>query len=468
MKPKSSASQTTDVLILSHVGYFIGGAEKSLLEITKDMRAAGLKVHILLPEKGKFAEVLKNEDIPHSIVAPAWWTNPTNKQERVHSAQALTECLEIIKELKPKVCITNTSVVPSLAVAAAISRTPHIWMLREYAESIGLTFRLGAKDAYRLIFLLSDEVFCNSESLKELYLKHDKEASKIKISYPFVNKPELLENPKVYFPPSDLKLAIVGQVQENKGQLEAVKAVHELVKSGQNVHLAIAGKPTSKTYFQSIESYIEKNNLKDNVSFLGFVDKPFNLIYQADIALTCSIFEAFGRSTIEYMLIGTPVVGSNSGGTSEIIEHGKTGLLYKTGDYRDLASKVQKLAGNKEFAKQISVAAKKDVAQRFGREEAHKELLKTVKGHVGKPAATKTINLETISDLVEIMEDKKTWDKNEIEHLRKELSLSHESNLKIQEQLDIYRKRFEKIRNSPIWRTYQKTRSIYRGKRDKN
>ena len=68
-----------------------------------------------------------------------------------------------------------------------------------------------------------------------------------------------------------------------------------------------------------------------------------------DIELVCSRNEAFGRVTLEAMLHGIPVVGSNVGGTLELIKNRETGMIYQYGDINDLANKIEVLIKEHEL-----------------------------------------------------------------------------------------------------------------------
>lgn len=57
------------------------------------------------------------------------------------------------------------------------------------------------------------------------------------------------------------------------------------------------------------------------------------------------------------MLAGLPVIGANTGGTKELIENDKTGLLYKFGDVDDLALKIRELISNNNKYRTISLNA---------------------------------------------------------------------------------------------------------------
>ena len=66
------------------------------------------------------------------------------------------------------------------------------------------------------------------------------------------------------------------------------------------------------------------------------------------IAVVASKSEAFGRVTIEAMLGGLVVVATDAGANSELIDNGKTGYLYPSGDYHKLYECIYKIQENRE------------------------------------------------------------------------------------------------------------------------
>lgn len=137
----------------------------------------------------------------------------------------------------------------------------------------------------------------------------------------------------------------------SKGQMDAVLGSFELLKKKYNIELAIVGPVANQSYYQEIKNFIEKNNLKKRIHLIDFVLNPYPVIKKANIVLSCSKNEAFGRITVEAMLLKKAVIGTKSGGTPELIKDGETGILYQPGNFKELAEKIEHLIKNKQKIK---------------------------------------------------------------------------------------------------------------------
>lgn len=123
------------------------------------------------------------------------------------------------------------------------------------------------------------------------------------------------------------------------------------------------------------EVYFEVNNeLKERVHFLGQVDNIRDIRKHIDIELVCSRAEAFGRVTAEAMLAGIPVIGSNTGGTPELINDGVDDFLYERGNIEMLADKIEILIKNKCLLKEMGRVAKEKAKKMFTIERCVKEI----------------------------------------------------------------------------------------------
>lgn len=246
---------------------------------------------------------------------------------------------------------SNTSDIYIGAIFSRIIKAKHIWHIREF----------GLEDQ-NCRHICSDKLFYNFASncssaiiviSKSLYGKVSKYADKEKIhiiyndimgvSFGYKNK----ENGGAHHSGDNLKLLIVGQISPGKGQLDVIKALFELKSQGINFHLGIAGHADSK-YADFLKKEVKEKQLEEHVEFLGYKKDMATVRDAYDIGIVASASEAFGRVTIEGMLAGLVMVGSNSGANPELIDNGKNGFLYEAGDYLDLAKVLRFISENNE------------------------------------------------------------------------------------------------------------------------
>jgi glycosyltransferase involved in cell wall biosynthesis len=130
---------------------------------------------------------------------------------------------------------------------------------------------------------------------------------------------------------------------------------------------------------------LEKTKVKapTNVSFVGFQDKS-EMWSIADIGLCTSDSEGMPLSLIEAQMAGVPVVSTDVGSVSEIIDDGVTGRLCEK-DHEDLVKKLQAVLDTMEHGYEMSKAARMRAEREFTREvmtEAHMNLYRKVLGKV--------------------------------------------------------------------------------------
>lgn len=104
--------------------------------------------------------------------------------------------------------------------------------------------------------------------------------------------------------------------------------------------------------------------------FTGFRDPVEPWIAALDVLLAPSAGDAFGRTLVEAMQLGVPVVASEAGGHGEVVRGGETGLLVPAGDPGAMADAAARVLSDPEFASSLVRRARTEARARFG-VEAH-------------------------------------------------------------------------------------------------
>lgn len=329
----------------------LGGANLSLLGLIEEMRRDN-NVYVIVPIKtGFLVDELKKREIPYLYVHSFWWmlapagnTMCTFLKKNVYRVLVLYNYLcalylsIIIKKWRVDIIHTNSSVINTGSIVAHLLKIPHVWHIREFGQEDFNFFSVWKYNRIcRYINLHSDKVIAISKAIYEKF--EDKiDVEKLVIIYNGIGEKYLQEKKAVKEKGDTINFLISGRISQEKGQEEAINAIKILKQKGyKNVHLYIAG-PGNQS---ALVKLIEQKEIKDKVTFLGVVSEMCDLRKNMDVELVCSKCEAFGRVTIEAMMSSNPVIGTNTGGTKELIREGENGYLYELGNVKELAERMQ-------------------------------------------------------------------------------------------------------------------------------
>ncbi len=156
--------------------------------------------------------------------------------------------------------------------------------------------------------------------------------------------------------PQDVTLfGLMGRFDPQKGQLLLLKAMKKA--TNRHFHVALLGEPThneAQDYYSEMMSIIESETFKGRVHIRPFMKNPVAFYAAMDWFVMATKAESIGMVTMESLACGTPVLGSNAGGTPEILEQDKGGMLFETMDEDSLAEKLD-LICNENISKDSEV-----------------------------------------------------------------------------------------------------------------
>lgn len=338
-----------NILYISHESG-MNGAPRSLIGMIDSLEEY-VNPLVILPCRGDLEELLVSHKIKYRVVP---FKNGYGKigeytkqeadevyHENLHAANIISK-IAITNHIQ--VIHSNSSVLDVGVIAAVYANVPHLWHLREFCEEdFGIEFfDLEWKKA---LFVTSD-FFAISKCIKEAYFnKYSIEAEEAIDCIKCSKLPPL----KSKFTNDMIYLLIAGTISRGKGQIDAIRAMDVLINKGiYNLRLFIVG-DGSQCYVWSLNRYIQERGLNDYIKILPFSEKLEEIRDFCDIALTCSKMEALGRVTMEAMIAGITVIGSDTGGTKELIgEQQERGFLYNHGNYMDLSQKIDIVLNDKE------------------------------------------------------------------------------------------------------------------------
>jgi glycosyltransferase involved in cell wall biosynthesis len=157
----------------------------------------------------------------------------------------------------------------------------------------------------------------------------------------------------------------VGQIQPRKRHEDAIRTLSILASEIPDIRLGIAGQIYDRGYYQELQSLAHDLGVSRRVEFLGGRTDILQLMQQADALVLCSKSEGLPWVILEAMAVGLPVISSAIGGSKEIIDHGRTGLLVPMGDICGYAKALRAVLRQADLAQQLTVNARYTVEQRF-------------------------------------------------------------------------------------------------------
>lgn len=148
------------------------------------------------------------------------------------------------------------------------------------------------------------------------------------------------------FKTEDYVIGVIGRIDEQKGQLELLKAFHDISDKFGSTHLMIVGEPTlgeprQEEYFRHLKERVQKYRLEKRVHFQGFQKDTRRLFANFDLFVLPSHEETFGYVVVEAMASGTPVLGTRAGGVPEILQQGDCGFLCEPKSSQSLAEQLE-------------------------------------------------------------------------------------------------------------------------------
>lgn len=336
-------------------GIHPGGKERRMIELMKELKLRkGIDFELALMNREiNYPEILKMDIKLHYLI-----------RKSKKDLSIFRKFYKLCKEFRPDIIHCWDSMTAVYAIPAC--KLLNIKLMNGMVVDTPVIKNITNKNwlRARLTFPFSDVIVGNSKAGMKAYKAPLKKGLIIHNGYNFKRNEQLLDN-KIIREQLDIHteyiIGMVATFSEYKDYTTYYQAAKLLLTKRQDITFLAIGNNTDSPSSQQLAG----NNLKEHFRLLGEKSGIESYINAMDICVLATFTEGISNSIMEYMALGKPVIATSGGGTNEIVEDGKTGILIKPSDAEILANKMELLLNNPELCLKMGISGKKRIQNYF-------------------------------------------------------------------------------------------------------
>lgn len=299
-----------------------GGVERGTLEIARALVAAGHR-SIVVSRGGRLVEALEREGSEHI-------TLPVHRKS-LRSLLQVRPFRRLLADLRPDIVHARSRVPAWISWLALRGMDP-----AKRPRFVTTVHGLYSVSPYSEIMTRGERVVAVSDTVRGYILRNYPRcpADRITVIHRGVDPAEF---PRGHRPPAEWiarwqrdfpqlagrhVIALPGRITRLKGHETLIDLVATLKADGIAVHaLVVGGAEEAKLrYLAELKAAIAARGLQDDITFTGQRGDIRDVLSQCDVVLSLSTKpESFGRTVLEALSLGRPVVGWDVGGAGEIL-----------------------------------------------------------------------------------------------------------------------------------------------------
>jgi glycosyltransferase involved in cell wall biosynthesis len=345
-----------NLLLVIHYPVF-GGPHNQALRLARALEREGVNVTVLLPEEGNGARRLRAAGID-VITMPLHRARASLRLRPLlalvwHLPREVKAIRGVIRERAIDVVQLEGLVNPHAAIAGTLERTAVVWQLLDTRAPM-IVRRL----LMPLVVRLADVVMSTGRAVARVHPGAEALGQRLQPFFPPVDtdvfgpgKVDGSAARRSYgFGAEDVVLVSVGNLNPQKGHKYLLRAVGLLHRDGHRVRALVVGASheTHVAYERELYRLCRRLglNVGKDVVFAGALDDVRPALAAADIFVLSSVPRSEGVPTAaeEAMMMHLPVVATDVGAVSELVEHGVSGLIVRPLDVQALAGAILDVA----------------------------------------------------------------------------------------------------------------------------
>ena len=326
--------EPVDILYMHDSGV-LGGAENSLLNLTTNLDPARFRPHVLCHSEGGFPERVREAGFTVDFCEFPLLKRPSP----VRIFSAVGRMARIARQRNAALVHSNTP--RSNFYAAFTARrvgVPVVWHARNLLVP-------GMIDIDNHLSFLTDRILCNSDAIRERFKGKTKAITIINgVNFQIFDR-AISGSPvrqELGIPGEAVVMGMTIRLEPEKGHDCFLRAARTILDEVPDAWFLIVG----KAFVNADEREAEVRALADQMgvghrtTFAGFRRDIPAVLAAMDLLVLAAEAEPCGRVLFEAMAMALPIVGTNTGGTPEIVADGETGILFDPGQSDVLARHV--------------------------------------------------------------------------------------------------------------------------------
>lgn len=345
------------LLLIDQLDRILGGGERVLLEIARQLPNHGFRASILTLSLDPRSPALTGPPCPIYLLSVG----------RVLSFRGVRCSLALSRFLESEnVQIVQTFFVSSDLWGGFVTKTMSssrlVWSLRD----MGFQRSRKQRIAYRLTSGFPDAVFAVSQQVRKQAIHADRVVPARVMTIHNGLSAEAWDHPARTSKAGDqFHITTVGNVRRVKGHDQFIRAASEILASFPRLTFSIVGQVLEPDYQLELQQMSEALKLRNNLRFLsGDIDLKEHLA-QSDLFVLASRSEGFSNVILEAMASSLPVIATNVGGNPEAVRHGISGLIVPPGDVGALVNAMSSMISNPSLAQSMGENGRDIVAREF-------------------------------------------------------------------------------------------------------
>lgn len=365
------------MLFISHDSA-LQGAERVLYDTVVALNKGALLATVVVPFNGPLSDALRAANVKvYQRFVDRWI--PSQRKRGFHHlkewiAQARSRVWSIAKLIETEniaLVYTNTSTVIDGAIAARLMKIPHIWHLHEHlSKNPDATPYIPLKWTDKIISTLADQIVAPTHKVIANRFK-DTTPNRLHVIPNGVNLPQLESSPREAIA-HDFKgsrssniVTFVGSLTKTKDPETFVAAAEIVLKSHKDTIFLIIGNSDESDYANLIRTRIKTADLGNRIHLLGYRNDVQEILRYSSVHVSTSTRESFGKTLIEAMAHGVPVVATRCGGPEEFITNEVNGILVDPKTPHKTAEAICRLLSDKDLRRRLGRSGRESVEQNF-------------------------------------------------------------------------------------------------------